>query len=287
MTHDEWYSRYMELYKRNLKPKTRESYNRLQELMRPTLGTLALAAVSPDDVQCALIRVEDAAGSRQAQLAYTLLRAVYARAKRSKHIDTNPVDAIDKPQHHALKGRAIKGEDWRQLEPLIRDDVAFALAAYGGLRRGEILGLQRGDIDFDAGFIRIRRQLVRVKGQLIEQTPKSDAGRRDVPIRAELLPALRAACRLLHPRARIVPVAPETLNHRWRRLQVGEGITEPYRLHDLRHTCATQLIAKGCGLNIVQYILGHSSFKLTSDTYTHIDGYDAADALQKVASLVR
>lgn len=287
MTYSEWYGVYMTLYKRKLKPKTKESYDRLQGLLAPILGALDLAAITPDHIQAALIHVEDAAGSRQAQLAYTLLSAALRRAVRSGHMERNPVDAVDKPDHHAARGRAIKGREWDVLKPVILSDIAFALAAFAGLRRGELLGLRREDVDFDAGFIRVRRQLVRIKGQLMEQTPKSDAGVRDVPIDVELLPVLRAACRLLHPKARLITAAPETINHRWKRVQLEEGIEQPFRLHDLRHTYATRLIAAGCGLNVVQYILGHSSYQLTADTYTHIDGSDAAAAVKRIASLMR
>lgn len=287
MTYSEWFSLYLSLYKRRIKPKTLESYTRLQGLLVPILGALDLAAISPDHIQGALILVEDQAGSRQAQLAYTLLNGCFARAVRSEHIRKNPVDAVDKPQHHAAKGRAIKGADWQLLKPVILGDVAFALAAFAGLRRGELLALRREDIDFTSGFIRVRRQLVRIKGQMIEQTPKSESGVRDVPIDADLLPILRTACCLLHPKARLINAAPETINHRWKRVQLEEGIEQPFRLHDLRHTYATRLVAAGARLAVVQYALGHSSIKLTVDTYTHIDGADAAEDIKRVASLMR
>lgn len=287
MSYDEWYQQYMNLYKRKLKPKTRESYARLQGLLAPILGALDLAAITPDDIQRAINAVEDQTGSRQAQLAFALLSAAFRRAVRSRHIDRSPVDAVDKPEHHAAKGRAIKGDDWQRLRPIICGDVAFALAAFAGLRRGELLALRRCDVDLVAGTIHVRHQLVRVDGQLIEQTPKSCAGVRDVPIVPELRPALHEACRLLHPQARLISVSPETVNRRWQRAQLEEGIAQPYRLHDLRHTYATRLVAAGCSLNVVQYLMGHSSYQLTADTYTHIDGIDAAQAVCGIASLMR
>lgn len=287
MTYEEWNVLYFQLYKRKIKPKTRESYDRLNDLLMPIIGDLGIAAITPDDVQAALIRIEDQAGSRQAQLAYTLLHGSLSRAVRSGHIERNPVEAVDKPEHQGAAGRAIRGADWIRLRPVILGDVAFALAAFAGLRRGEVLALRRSDVDLDAGFIRVRRQLVRVDGQLIEQPPKSGAGVRDVWILPELRPVLAAACRLLHPRARLVPFAPETINHRWLAEQLEAGVVQPYRLHDLRHTYATRLVAAGCEMPAVQYSLGHSSIRLTLDTYTHVDGHDAARAVQKIASLMR
>lgn len=284
MTYNEWHSLYLSLYKRGLKPKTSESYARLHALLSPVLGALELSSITPDHIQAALIAIEDSAGSRQAQLAFTLLRASFARAVRSKHLQESPVDAIDKPKHHSAKGRAIRGTDWELLRPVILSQPAFALAAYAGLRRGELLGLLREDVDLAAGVIHVRRQLVRVGGRLVTSAPKSEAGIRDVPILPELLPVLQSACRLLHPRARIVPIAPETLDHRWHAAQEAAEIEQPYRLHDLRHTYATRLIAAGCNINAVQYLLGHSSYQLTADTYTHLDGFDAAQAVRRVSA---
>lgn len=287
MTYAEWNALYFQLYKRKIKPKTRESYDRLNELLTPILGGLDVAAITPDYIQAALIWVEDQAGSRQAQLAYTLLCASFARALKSGHATRNPVDAVDKPEHHAKQGRAIKGKDWERLKPVILGDVAFALGAYAGLRRGEILALRREDVDFDAGFIHVHRQLVRIKGEIVEQSPKSDAGRRYVPIEQELRSVLQYACKLKHPRARIVTVSPETLNHRWKRAQEGEGIKQTYRLHDLRHTYATRWVEAGATINVVQYNLGHASYQLTADTYTHMDFIDVANTYKKIASLMR
>lgn len=282
MNYNEWHSLYLTLYKRNLKPKTSESYARLHALLSPILGALELASITPDHIQAAIVSIEDNAGSRQAQLAFTLLRASFARAVRSKHLQESPVDAIDKPKHHSAKGRAIRGTDWELLQPIILAQPAFALAAFAGLRRGELLGLLREDIDLAAGIIHVRRQLVRVGGRLVSSSPKSEAGIRDVPILPELLPVLQSTCRLLHPKARVVPIAPETLDHRWRAAQETAEIEHPYRLHDLRHTYATRLIAAGCNINAVQYLLGHSSYQLTADTYTHLDGFDAAQAVRRV-----
>lgn len=285
MTYSEWFALYLTLYKRKIKPKTRESYARLQGLLAPILGALDLAAINPDHIQAALIAVEDQAGSRQAQLAYTLLRACLARAVRSGHLADNPADAVDKPEHETKPGRAISGEDWATLRPVIASDLAFALLGLAGLRRGEALGLHWGDVDLRAGVLHVRRALVRVNHQLIEQDTKSKAGERDVPIAPELLTLLRAQYRFA-PDRRVIGCSPETLARRWRRAQLEAGVSQPYRLHDLRHTYATRLVLAGCNLRVLQYMIGHSSFELTTKTYTHIGPEDAVTEFKRVAGLL-
>lgn len=269
MTYGDWYRTYMDLYKRGLAPKTRESYARVAALMGPVLDDMQLDQITPDDVQRALLAVTDAAGTRQGQIAFALVHAVLRRAERSRRLQWNPADALDKPRHDARPGRSINVTDWATLRPLIDDDVALAVLAYAGLRRGELLALRWGDLGPDV--VRVRLQRVRIGGKMVEQPPKSAAGVRDVPI----LPDLRRVLdrEPLHlPRALVCPVAPETLAHRWRRAQELAGIAQPYRLHDLRHTYATRLVAAGCDLRVLQYMLGHSSYDLTAGTYTHVDG---------------
>ena len=281
MTYEEWFALYLQLYKRSIRPKTRESYDRLHQLIAPILGAKQLDQITPDDVQLALLAVADRAGSRQAQLAYALIHAVLRRACRSRRLPYNPADAVDRPEHEAAAGRAISGEDWATLRPVIASDLAFALLGLAGLRRGECLGLQWGDVDLGAGCLHIRRQRLRVGGQLIDQPLKTASGCRDVPIDAILAPLLRSAFRLDRGR-HVVGCSPETLARRWRRAQLDAGIKQPFRLHDLRHTYATRLVLSGCNVKAVQYLVGHSSVELTLSTYTHVGAYEAAAEYKRV-----
>lgn len=283
MNFAEWHEAYLALYGRHLAPKTLEGYTRLYALLSP-LHPIELDAITPEDIQRALIHVEDAAGTRQAQLAFSLLRAELGRAERSRRIPWNPCAALDPPHHTARAGRAITGEDWEQLRPIIEDDIALSLMAYAGLRRGEVLGLLRSDVDLAGQLLHVRRQRVRVHGQLITSTPKSAAGCRSVPITPDLLPILTHACRYCLPSAPLVRCAPETLGHRWQRAQRDAGIKQPYRLHDLRHTFATRLVLAGCNPRVLQYVIGHSDMQLTMRTYTHISAADAAAELSRLAA---
>lgn len=282
MNYAQWYQTYMSLYKRRMSDKTRESYARLDQLINPIIGAKPLEAITPDDIQAALVAAEDQAGSRQAQLVYTLLHAAFRRAVRSGHIRQSPVEAVDKPDHEGKQGRAIEGDDWERLSPLIVGNVAFALMAFAGLRRGETLALRRCDIDLQTGVIHVCRQRIRVHGQLVTAPPKSSAGIRDVPISPELEPMLREAVRFLLPNGLLVPIAPETLAHKWRDAQRKAGITSPYRLHDLRHTYATRLVLAGVNIRVLQYAIGHANYQLTMKTYTHIGASAAKSELSRV-----
>ena len=282
MLYGEWFTKFETLYCKKLAPKTLEGHARLAALLSPMLNSIPLEEITAEHIQAALLAVEAATGPRQAQLAYAFLHAVFARACRSRLLSWNPVAAVDKPQHTPQQGRAITGADWQTLEAPIRADIAFSLMAFAGLRRGEVLGITRADVDFTAQLLHVRRQRVRVAGRMVSSAPKSAAGVRDVPILPILLPQLQAACRYCLPSAPLVRCAPETLAHRWRATQLAAGIAQPYRLHDLRHTYATRLVLAGCNPRVLQYIIGHADIALTMHTYAHIGPNEAATELSRL-----
>lgn len=281
MVYDQWYSQYMQLYKRKLSPRTRESYDQVTRLyILPVLSGIRLEDVTPEHIQTA---INDAAdhGGRQAQIVFAVLHAVLRRAYRSRLIPWNPVDAIDKPEHEQEQGKALAAADLEAVEPWIRDDLALSLALYAGLRRGEICGVKWADVDLKAAVLHVRRQRCRAFGELIEKPPKSRAGVRDIPISGKLLPILRAAYRLA-PNDWVVDVAPEAITRRWSKLQREQGIAAHYRLHDLRHTYGSRLVLDGVNLRVVQYLMGHSKIDITMRVYSHCQADDARIELRRV-----
>ena len=283
MLYRDWYSQYMALYKSKLAPRTREEYDRMQRVyLSPVLGSMELAAITPEDVQRCLLLAADRGGPRQAQAVFSLIRAIMRRACRSRLVPWSPVEALDKPEHTPEEGKQLTDRDYQAVLPFVRNDVALSLALFAGLRRGEICGLQWGDVDLQHGVLHIRRQRQRVDGQLIVKTPKSAAGCRDVPISPELLPLLRQEFRFF-PRAFVVGWSPEHVGHRWTAIQQRDVLlSQHYRLHDLRHTYGSRLILSGCLPRVVQYLMGHASLEVTMRVYSHVSPEQAADEVRKV-----
>ena len=84
MTYETWYRQYMTLYKTDIAPKTAESYEHCYATyIAPTLTAVELEAVTPDDLQSIVMQAFFAAGSRQAQIVYAQLHAVFTRVARS------------------------------------------------------------------------------------------------------------------------------------------------------------------------------------------------------------
>jgi integrase len=191
-----------------------------------------------------------------------------------------------------------------------RFEALYVLALTTGLRIGELLGLKWSDIVFDTRRLRVSRQLQRGQGRsgegLIFTEPKA-ASRRTVDLPTRTVEALKRHRKrqfeetlkaggayqdnaLVFTATLGTPLGPEKVTQRsFKPLLKRAGLPE-IRFHDLRHTFATLLLARGVHPTYVQRALGHASVKMTLDRYSHwmpsmgratADAIDAALALHK------
>jgi integrase len=180
-----------------------------------------------------------------------------------------------------------------------RNAARWSVALAMGLRQGEALGLMWDAIDLDAGTITVRQALQRKPGGgLVMVPPKSRAGRRVIPMPAQLTEALRAQ-KVSQSSERLAagpawtdvgmvfatpfgkPIDPRNDYREWRQLLRDAGVP-PARLHDARHTAATLLLTQGVPARVVMEILGHSQISLTLGTYTHVVPELARDAANRM-----
>jgi integrase len=151
------------------------------------------------------------------------------------------------------------------------DRTLWATAFYAGVRLGELRALRWGDLDLAAGRIEVRRSWDPEAGEI---EPKSDAGRRRVPI-AALLRERLIEHRLRSDGAGLVfgrgevPFAPNTISRRAKRTWQRAGL-DPITLHSCRHTAASYLIASGVNLKAVSVFMGHANISITLDRYGHL-----------------
>jgi integrase len=178
----------------------------------------------------------------------------------------------------------------------------YLTIAFCGLRRGEACGLRWVDVDPDAGTITISEQLTQNGWEVDAGEPKSDAGGRVINLAADLLIMLKTH-RQAQRKERLrwgtawvdsgrvftqedgAHLIPDTVSDQFRHLAAAAG-QPPIRLHDLRHGAATLALEAGVDVKVVQEMLGHSSSKLTRDTYTSVSSVLMADASEKIAALI-
>jgi integrase len=260
---------------RTLRPRTRAHYRQLLDRhILPELGEYRLSAITPMMVRNWHAALDPTTPTYRAH-AYSLLRTIMGTALSEQLITINPCvirgGGSSKTAHKSnpatLEELAIIAEHMPD-----RLRLAVLIAAWCGLRFGEIFELRRRDLDLDKRVIRVRRAVARVAGEKpIVGPPTSTAGVRDVSIPPHLLPEFQrhladhtgmGARSLLFPgtRGSDRQMAPATLFRWFYRARQAAGRSD-LRFHDLRHTGATLAAATGATLSELMARLGHTTVR--------------------------
>ena len=194
-------------------------------------------------------------------------------------LKSNVAAQVRKPKVKKREIRILSEVEQRTLIKVARpeDKMLFHLALHSGLRKGELLGLQWESVDLDAGTIYVREQF----SHGAVTTPKTDAGRRYVPIDPDTMKQLRrwrAVARrpndgldLVFPTSTGRHQSASNVNSRgFKPALKRAGLPSSIRFHDLRHTYASMAIAANVPLNDLKVVLGHSSIAVTADIYGHL-----------------
>ncbi len=283
---------------RGLKPRTRYHYTRLlEQRLFPRFGDMRPGQITPDVVRTWHSEMGDDAPTLRAH-CYGLLRSILATAVQDELISANPCHI--RGAGTAKRVHKIQPLTLQELATLVdempeRYKLMTLLAAWCGLRFGELTELRRRDIDVTSGVIRVRRAVTRVSGTFVVGTPKSDAGTRDVAIPPHLMPMVKAHLRtnitggkdgLLFPAAGDPTrhLAPASLYRVFYKARDAAGRPD-LTWHDLRHTGAVLAAQTGATLAELMGRLGHSTPQAALRYQHTAQGRDAqiAAALSKIA----
>ncbi len=227
--------------------------------------------------------------------AASTLHKALADATKKKLIPFNPADAAELPKIERDADGAGDVRTWtrEELDTFLADlagDRLFPmwrLAAWTGMRRGEVCGLTWRDVDLEAGTITVQRARVTVKSADVrESKPKTAKGRRQVELDEETRAALHAwqdrqkaereewpgewpAHHLVFTLQDGSALHPDFLSRAFR-AHVKRAELPTVRLHDLRHTHATLMLAAGVPVKVVSERLGHSTVAFTMEVYQHV-----------------
>jgi integrase len=283
---------------RALKPRTRAHYRQLLDRqLLPRFGTLRPASITPEAVRDWHARTGTGTPTLRAH-CYSLLRAILTTAVQDGLLPANPCHI--RGAGNAKTVHKIRPASVAELEALVsampeRYQVMTLLAAWCGLRFGELTELRHKDVDLSLGVLRVRRAVSRVDGECVVGAPKSDAGVRDVAVPPHLIPALRDHLHslakgrdtLLFPAAGDSSrhLAPASLYRVFYRARAEAGRPD-LRWHDLRHTGAVLAAQTGATLSELMGRLGHSTPQAAL-RYQHVAGgrdAEIAAALSRIAS---
>ncbi len=256
---------------RDLEDRTREHYEQLlRDHVFPTFGTVPVPGVTPADVRTWHAALGKRTGPTARAHAYALLRAVMNTAVADDLVAANPCRVRGAGQTRRVK--RIVPATLAELEALTnampgKYQLLVLLAAWCGLRFGELAELRRSDIDVSNGVIQIRRGVVRTNAGRKIKGPKSEAGKRAVALPPHLLPVVRDHLRqhatmgrdgLLFPATHGGQLAPSTLYRVFYPAR-KTARRDDLRFHDLRHTGAVLAASTGATLAELMARLGHST----------------------------
>jgi integrase len=203
--------------------------------------------------------------------AYRLLRAICEVAVDDGVMPKNPCRLRGVASERTPEQRVATADEVHRICEAIGDDhkAMVMVAAYGGLRLGEIIGLRRHRIDFKANTIRVVEQVTQPDSRtFVVGPPKTDAGVRTVTMPAEVMTVLRIHVRANAEKGRTGLVFPAPNGGHLRRSNfyrrtwlpaVTKAGVEKLRFHDLRHTHATLAVAMGTDIKTLMKRMGHAS----------------------------
>jgi integrase len=224
---------------------------------------------------------------------------------------SSPCDGQDLPESKRQEMRFLDSPQVAVLAGTMdaRYRPLVLLAAYGGLRAGELFALRRHRLDLLRGKVDVAETVVEVRGELHVGPPKTDAGKRSVALRRSVVDVLTEHTAGLEDDDLVFPAPSGGMIRAslWRRrfwypatIAAGFGNMvkddeggqhyEGLRLHDLRHTAVALWIAAGASPKEIAVRAGHTSVSVVLDRYGHrLPGTeekvtDALDAMARAAS---
>jgi integrase len=275
--------------------------------LAPTVGTIPLGRLRPSDVEALIVTKRDAGLSGSTiRTIYTVLRSALDIAARDGLIRSNPAAAVRRPGVERKDAPHLTAEQAQALLEAIKGDrleCLFRVMLATGLRRGEALALHWSDVDLDAGLLRVRWTLSRTSQGLQLDEPKTDKSRRTVPLPRSAIETLRAHRTRQMEEQRTAagawqehglvftteigtPLEPRNMLRRFEILAERAGL-RGVTLHTLRHSAASFLLAAGTHTKVVQEHLGHSSYAITADIYSHVGPAQQREAADRLDQALR
>lgn len=288
------------------KPSTYVNYRWVAEhLILPDLGSVPLQKLTPGAIQALYAKhVKAGRSARTVALLHAVLRRALGQAVKWGLIARNPTDGVEKSKGERKEFTALTAEQAaRFLEAAQQDRLhaLFTMALLTGLRLGELLALRWSDVDLEARTVTVRQTLQRTPEGYGFGPPKTEASSWTVPLDERVVAALRRwrreqAEELLRIGMRDpelvfttevgTPLNPSNVRNRHFLPILKRAGLPRIRLHDLRHTFVTLLIAAGASAKEVQELARHAQISVTLGTYAHAFAEQKEQAVRRLGALL-
>jgi len=303
LTFEEFIKRWLSEYaERSLAPKTLADYKQqLEYRVIPMLGRLKLDQIKPlhlmkyyNHLRSENVRLDNRPGKLSEKTVlknHMLISSILQKAVNWQMLHSNPARNVERPKFIRKPVRYYNEDQLKKLfgnlktAPLKYQTAVF-IAVLCGVRLGELLGLEWGDIDFEKRSMVVQRasQYLKERG-LFTKMPKNQSSIRKVsisPLLVEILVQykeernieIKKVGSLWNKTDRLFtqwngnPMHPSAVAQ-WFRKFLKRNSLDVINFHALRHTSATMLIAKGVHPKTISSRLGHANISTTMDIYGH------------------
>ena len=228
---------------------------------------------------------------------HAIIHSALKYAVKTDMLVQNVADKVDRPKKNSFQPVFLSAEEMQKMFEALRGtklELPVLVAAFYGFRRGEVLGLKWDAIDFERGTISVIRTVTTItldgkQTEIEQQSAKTKSSLRTLPLIGsfrEYFLQVKEAQEMnkqvcgncynyeydgfvfvdeLGERMRV-----EYLTNAFPKFLESHGLRR-MRFHDLRHSCASLLLANGVPLKHIQEWLGHSDFTTTANIYAHLD----------------
>jgi integrase len=275
---------------RDIRPSTLLSYRSTVRLyIAPHIGKIRLERLRPLDLERMVSGLlESGQSERVGAYALRVAKMALRRAVHWQLVARNVAEAVRPPRVPKKEMGVWTGTEVKtflETTATHRLHALFVLALMTGMRRGELLGLRWEDLNLETARLSVRHGLVETEGKLVLAEPKTAYSRRTVPLAPGVIKVLEAH--------RTMQALERANNSDWKDqrfvfasevgtathprnlervffAQIKHSGLKRIRFHDLRHTAASLMIAKGVSPKLVSRVLGHASVAFTLQVYVHV-----------------
>ena len=260
-TLEEWFNKWLELYKQNVKENTKNDYFKsfkyLNEIKNKQIDTIKSIEI--------IEILNTIKFERRKQIVWELLNMLFDKAIKNEIINKNPINNIDKPKHIKNNGLALTNEDETKLIKILEEKNLdmFLICLYQGLRRGEALALTFQDFDIENKSLTINKA--------INQFNKLDSTKNVYSTR--IMPLFDNTIKIIqkykNTNERLFPYSYNYAEQLFTTI-IKNNFSKKYTLHSLRHTFITKCQEMNIPLHIIQKWVGHNlGSNITNKVYTH------------------
>ncbi len=230
---------------------------------------------------------------------HNVIRKALQTALKLDLILSNPADRVERPKKEQFIGSFYSQSELNTLFTFIKNDplkIVIYLTSFYGLRRSEVLGLKWEAFNFEDKTITIKHKAIETRKDnkrviLLKDKTKNQSSYRTLPLVDDIIVLLqehkkqidenRKLCGNSYNKKYLDYICVDSMGKLFRPEYVTDHFTlimnknkdvlRKIRFHDLRHSCASLLLAKGIPMKEIQDWLGHSTYSTTANIYAHLE----------------